>query len=78
MSDSRRGFASFDEDKLREISRKAGSMSNPRKGFGSLTLEERSANGKRAIQIRWDKAREEKQTMAPSTETVDSGEPTNP
>lgn len=39
------GFQHYDKDKLKEIARRAGKKRNPRKGFGSMTFEQRQTYG---------------------------------
>lgn len=53
MSTKKRGFASFPEEKLQEVSSRGGSREVP-KGFATLTPEERTRNAARAAKIRWE------------------------
>ena len=59
-SKKKQGFASMNEDEHREMSRKAGKVSNPNKGFGSLTKKELSKLSSEAAKTRWAKEREKR------------------
>ena len=51
MSIKRRGFASLSPELLRLVSSKGG-KAHVKKGFATLTKEQLTANGKRAVAIR--------------------------
>lgn len=59
-TEKKQGFASFSEEKLREVSSKAGRAKHPNKGFGSLNKKTRRKNASEASKIRWARVKAER------------------
>lgn len=66
MSTNKKGFASFSEDKLRQVAIKGGKREVP-KGFSILPKEERISNASRAAKIRWERVRAERREQLGQT-----------
>lgn len=60
----KQGFASLKKDRLKEVSSKGGRR-KVRKGFATLTLEERQKMAQKASKARWEKIKQEKQVGQP-------------